>query len=202
MSAEARPGLLVRPAQPGDAPAIARVLATALGDKFRAAYGARVEPVLAALARHDIGRRGEHHLVAELEGAVVGAVHLTFAEEPDPAFADRVAAEAGRLGALRALVVLSALAHARLQPDEAYVEELGVVPEARRRGVARALLSACEEEARRRGRRYLTLWVTCENAPAIALYERTGFRARRHKRTVAGRLFFGTRGMLLMEKPL
>jgi len=45
-----------------------------------------------------------------------------------------------------------------------------------RRGVARALLQACEAYARRHGRAALTLEVRYDNAPAIALYEEFGFR--------------------------
>ena len=45
-----------------------------------------------------------------------------------------------------------------------------------RRGVGRALLQACERYARRNGRKALTLEVRYDNAPAIALYENSGFR--------------------------
>jgi ribosomal protein S18 acetylase RimI-like enzyme len=45
-----------------------------------------------------------------------------------------------------------------------------------RRGVARALLRACEAYARQHGRAALTLEVRYDNARAIALYEKSGFR--------------------------
>jgi ribosomal-protein-alanine acetyltransferase len=45
-----------------------------------------------------------------------------------------------------------------------------------RRGVGYALLQACEAYARRHGRTALTLEVRYDNAPAIALYEKWGFR--------------------------
>ena len=45
-----------------------------------------------------------------------------------------------------------------------------------RRGVGLALLRACEAYARLRGRTGLTLEVRYDNAPAIALYEKWGFR--------------------------
>jgi ribosomal protein S18 acetylase RimI-like enzyme len=98
--------------------------------------------------------------------------------------------------------VLSAVAHSRLAPGEAYVEELGVLPDARRRGIATALLAACEEEARRHSRTCMTLWVTSDNRAAIALYERRGFRVRRRRRSLAARLLMGIPGALLMEKAL
>lgn len=44
------------------------------------------------------------------------------------------------------------------------------------RGIGRALLRACEKAARARGCRELVLEVRPDNAPAIALYERAGFR--------------------------
>ena len=45
-----------------------------------------------------------------------------------------------------------------------------------RRGVGLALLQACEKYARLHGRSELTLEVRYDNAPAIALYEKWGFR--------------------------
>lgn len=63
-----------------------------------------------------------------------------------------------------------------LRPEEAHVRMLGVHPEVRRRGVGRALMDACVEEARRRGKRVLTLNTTEEMAVARAMYEAMGFR--------------------------
>lgn len=193
---------IVRRARPGDADAIARVLITSLGDKLHPAYGDRMDAVVPALVRHDLTRPGECHFVAEREGSVVGAVHLALALDPDPGFAERVAAEAGWLHAVRAYVVLSTIAHSRLAPDEAYVEELGVLPEARRCGAATALLTACVDAARAEKRRRMTLWVTSTNEAAIALYEREGFSVQRRRRSLGARLFLGVPATLLMEKPL
>ena len=47
----------------------------------------------------------------------------------------------------------------------------------RRQGTAQALLRALAGWARERGADVLNLHVTATNAPAIALYERLGFRA-------------------------
>ncbi|HZP89702.1 MAG TPA: GNAT family N-acetyltransferase [Actinomycetota bacterium] len=63
-----------------------------------------------------------------------------------------------------------------LAPDEAHLRMLGVHPEARRRGIARALMEACVERARAAGRRRLTLNTTERMRAARAMYERMGFR--------------------------
>lgn len=62
-----------------------------------------------------------------------------------------------------------------LRPEEAHVRMLGVHPDHRRRGVARALMAACEEEARRRGRTLLTLHTTRRMRAAQRMYEALGF---------------------------
>lgn len=49
-------------------------------------------------------------------------------------------------------------------------------PEARGKGVASALLAAAEQAARQRGCRELRLEVRIDNAAAIRLYERLGYR--------------------------
>ena len=63
-----------------------------------------------------------------------------------------------------------------------WVEELYVVPEARRTGVARALLARVIEEARRRGVRAVELEVLPTQAAASALYRAFGFEEVRRQR--------------------
>ncbi|MGA4842424.1 GNAT family N-acetyltransferase [Streptomyces sp. G45] len=85
------------------------------------------------------------HLVAEVDGRVVGYVRLGL---PTP---------------------LAVNAHVR------QILGFVVAEEARGRGVGRELLRAVTEEARRQGARRLTLRVLGHNAPARALYESEGF---------------------------
>jgi len=59
--------------------------------------------------------------------------------------------------------------------DELQVLALGVLPSARRQGVARALLEHAVTAARAAGGRRVTLEVARNNAPARGLYESSGF---------------------------
>jgi len=59
----------------------------------------------------------------------------------------------------------------------AWVFSMWVDPTVRRQGTAQALLRVLAAWARERGADVLNLHVTETNAPAIALYERLGFRA-------------------------
>jgi ribosomal protein S18 acetylase RimI-like enzyme len=85
------------------------------------------------------------HLVAELNGSVVGYIRLKPATR------------------------LPENAHV------IQVQGLAVQPGARRRGVAGSLLDAAEKQMRERGLRKLTLRVLSSNPGAIRLYERHGF---------------------------
>jgi ribosomal protein S18 acetylase RimI-like enzyme len=58
----------------------------------------------------------------------------------------------------------------------ARIYSLAVDPAQGRRGVGRALLQACERYARAHGRSALRLEVRYDNAAAIALYEKMGYR--------------------------
>lgn len=60
-----------------------------------------------------------------------------------------------------------------------YVYDLYVVPEARRQGVARALMSAAENLARRRGYREIGLTVATHNDAARRLYDSLGYLPER-----------------------
>ncbi len=59
--------------------------------------------------------------------------------------------------------------------DEGYIANVAVAPEARRRGIARALLTELERRARAIPLAFLTLEVRAGNAPAIALYASLGY---------------------------
>ncbi|HEX4698695.1 MAG TPA: GNAT family N-acetyltransferase [Actinomycetes bacterium] len=87
----------------------------------------------------------EDHLVAEIDGSVVGYVRL------------------------RPGTPLPESSHV-LQ-----VNGIAVDAAARRRGVAAALLAAAEEQARDQGATKITLRVLGTNAPARRLYERSGY---------------------------
>lgn len=62
-----------------------------------------------------------------------------------------------------------------LDPAEAHIRMLGVAPEARRRGIARALMADCMDRARARGKTFLTLHTTARMAAAQQMYESLGF---------------------------
>jgi [ribosomal protein S18]-alanine N-acetyltransferase len=61
--------------------------------------------------------------------------------------------------------------------DEIHVLNVGTAPEARRQGVARALMEEAKVRGRARGARLSTLEVRRSNAPAIALYRSLGYLA-------------------------
>jgi GNAT superfamily N-acetyltransferase len=62
-----------------------------------------------------------------------------------------------------------------LAPDEAHIRMLGVDPEARGEGIGRLLMDGAVEEARRAGKRRMTLGTTERMVAAHRLYESMGF---------------------------
>lgn len=69
-----------------------------------------------------------------------------------------------------------ALAVVRRSGRSVRIYSIAVDPRFGRRGVGSALLQACEKFALAQGKAALTLEVRYDNAPAIALYEKFGFR--------------------------
>ncbi|HEV3474108.1 MAG TPA: GNAT family N-acetyltransferase [Actinomycetota bacterium] len=134
---------------------------TAAGEATAAAYREFVPPddpggwedYLVRVA--DVGARAERALVvvAEEDGKILGTVTVELE--------DRIVG-----------------GHPRepLAPGEAHVRMLGVTPDARRRGVARMLMDACIDAARRAGKRRITLGTTERMDGARRLYEAMGFR--------------------------
>ena len=86
------------------------------------------------------------------------------------------AAQLGQPGVIALLDEAGGLIVMRVAADEAEVLTLGVVPEARRKGVGRALLQAGCAAARDGGAAKVFLEVAARNTGALALYEGDGFR--------------------------
>ncbi len=66
--------------------------------------------------------------------------------------------------------------------DEGDISNVAVHPDVRRRGVADALLDALQARARALLLSFLTLEVRQSNAPAVALYEKHGYRIAGRRR--------------------
>ena len=56
-----------------------------------------------------------------------------------------------------------------------YLTELFLLPQARGKGLGRALIEACEAWARERGHKLLTVGVLSQNRSAVRAYECTGY---------------------------
>jgi ribosomal protein S18 acetylase RimI-like enzyme len=65
-----------------------------------------------------------------------------------------------------------------MRDDAFHIARLGVLPQARRRGVAKALVTRAEQATREAGLALLTLVVWADNDAACALYRDLGFTQR------------------------
>ena len=63
----------------------------------------------------------------------------------------------------------------RAVADEAEIITIGVAPDARRTGIAAAMLGIMESDLKKSGVKHIFLEVAADNAPARALYEQSGF---------------------------
>ena len=174
------PGFTIRPGlPPGTRPQAVRLYWTAFGPKLGRVLG----PEARALAFLDRAMQGDHCLSAvATEGRLLGLAGFrtergSFAGgSPDDLRA--VYGWAGGLWRARLLGLLEDAEAGR----QFLVDGLCVVPDARGRGVGRALIAAICAEAARRGHDTVRLDVVDTNLRARALYERLGFRAVRTAR--------------------
>ncbi|MDZ5646804.1 GNAT family N-acetyltransferase [Nitrospirillum sp. BR 11828] len=124
-------------------------------------------------------------LAAEVE--VLGAVHaLCFADATvaGPAWSAQAIADLLSLPGVAALMILDGdqppglplgMALIRTVVDEAEILTIGVIPDARGRGLGVALVQACVNMAASAGAAALYLEVAETNTPARRLYAATGF---------------------------
>jgi ribosomal-protein-alanine N-acetyltransferase len=107
--------------------------------------------------------------------AALAAIHA-MAFPPHEAWGeDAIALQLAMPGVLGLLHARGGMILIRVTEDEAEVLTLAVAPEARRQGVAGALLAAAMAAAREQAARTMVLEVAIGNAAARALYERAGF---------------------------
>jgi ribosomal protein S18 acetylase RimI-like enzyme len=139
----------VRPARPEEFEEAGRVTALAY-QEFARPGEAAWEEYLARIA--DVPARADraHVLVAVEDGRILGSATLELSE--------RIEADDPPLPA-----------------EEAHIRMLGVHPDARGRGVARALIEACFRRAATEGRSRMTLHTTERMRAAQAMYGRMGF---------------------------
>jgi len=194
---------VIRPAEHSDAEAVGALLATALDAKYRPTLGRHAAAALTNVLHEDLRTPAHGYWVAVRRGTIVGAAHLATAEDlPPTGVVQRLSQTVGWWRAIWALTALSILAHGPLADDEAYVGELVVAPNVRRQRVGATLMEHLDARATALGKSRLTLWVTDDNAPARALYTGLGFTECAQRNWHVGRLVFGSRGAVLMEKRL
>jgi ribosomal protein S18 acetylase RimI-like enzyme len=125
------------------------------------------EPYLARIA--DVGSRAEQAivLVALDRGVIAGSVTLELDSRIGPAPSEPLAAH------------------------EAHIRMLGVSPEHRGHGIARRLMLACIDIARRRGKRVMTLETDSDMVGAQQLYKELGFEPTGTQQREGGPLLLG-----------
>jgi ribosomal protein S18 acetylase RimI-like enzyme len=125
---------------------------------------------------------------ARVFGRLLHTFNVEFGESTPTAgvIAERAAPliESGEVTVLFAGEGPDGFAELRFRPSlytgalDAYLEELYVVPERRRRGLGRALLEASIRYARARGAAHIDLGTSEDDVAARALYESAGFTNR------------------------
>ena len=114
-------------------------------------------------------------LVSVAHAAAMAAIHREAFPPQDSWSSDVFALQIASRGVFGLLDPRGGLILCRIAADESEVVTLAVVPAVRRRGVAKALLRAAMDHARRAGAVAMFLEVNVVNAPARDLYDSLGF---------------------------
>ena len=166
------PNIITRPATRNDADIIARVVAMAIGDEYalRRYCGEDYMDVLAEIAlSEDTQYSWQYAIVAEVEGRVAGAVigydgaHLHILRE-------------GTFATIRRSTGHTPAIVDETEPDEYYLDSIGVLPEYRGMGVGSALIEAFCAKAFAEGHSRVGLIVDIDNPDAEKLYTPLGFK--------------------------
>jgi len=196
----------IRPARMDDIYPILGLHREAFADKFGVAFGANgaargIEAMAEAWRRQGISAlRGM--LVATAGDRVIGTITLrTWEMVGDNSGVAELAFHQvlGTWGAIRSIFALSLLDHP-IGRDEGYITDVAVIGPYRRRGVAQALLTHAEEDARQRRKRFLGLYVSAANHGARRLYLRAGFFEHHKRRSLLAGWLLRQRVWMYMRK--
>lgn len=143
-----------------------------------------------------------HCFTAIADGKLLGV--LMFQTADREFFHPKLAAAFARFSPVRALrIVLNLLLLSRTaRPDEFIVDSLAVSPAARGLGIGTRLLGRAEDKARAMGKDTMSLDAIGENAGAIRLYERMGFKTTRVWRSKWLESAIRSNEVRRLEKPL
>ncbi len=168
------PEVTIRPARPADAPVLAALDILAGGGVYEFLYDDRpgepgaAQQMLQAVLSADTALSWSRALIAELDGAPVGAVtSQPYSDQPPSGLEPSVPKD-------RAAHVAPIQAMGR--PGSWFINMLAVRAKASGHGVGRALIEAVAGKARAAGFSELTLRVFADNAAALGLYRKCGFR--------------------------
>lgn len=196
--------VVIRPFREDDLERAAYIFTRAFGDKMRTLSGLPEEDwadlLIESRALPLSAFKG--HMVAEVDGEVVGLMALDWKGKGKPSKAQ---VKGGRRFSWRQrwrVRVAQWVVTVRAKPGDLYVQYIGVSPEAQGTGVGTALLAEGEALARERGLMRFTLYVATNNDGAKRLYQRLGFEERGRVRSRVSRRLFGVDEWLYMVKPL
>lgn len=122
-------------------------------------------------------------LASQAHVPAMAAIHAAAFPPNETWGADAISLQLALPGAFGFIDERGGMLLGRVTGDEAEILTLAVASEARRQGIARALLEAAHKETERRGGRTIFLEVAVGNTPARELYCRFGFTevGRRHR---------------------
>ena len=206
--------IIIRPAQPKDAPAAARLMYYS-GPNYMLAFFSQTEDKAIAVLRKmfPLPRHAESYtyaFVAQDEGNVVGAFS---------GFNGKSLRCANRVSRMYGPVWLVALppwqiprmiaafndfntAVPPVLDEEYYVMHFAVLPDRQGQGIGKQLMEFAEGQARTKGLKRLTLDVELDNEGARRFYKRSGFQAIKVVTDLAYCKRFGFRGSIRMVKPV
>lgn len=175
-----------------------RLAYEAFAKKFR--VGFRDADGLVRLFGDSVNTR--HCFTAIADGKLMGI--LMFQTVDREFFQPKLSAAFTRFSPVRALrIVLNLhLLTRTVRPDEFVVDLLAVAPAAQGLGIGTRLMNQAENMARAMGKNTMSLDVIGENADAIRLYERMGFKTTRVWRSKWLELAIRSKEVRRMEKPL
>jgi GNAT superfamily N-acetyltransferase len=182
--------IAIRPLAAADRLAAGRIYARAFPELMTMMLRARAD--LGPLVMADLFDPTPNLWAAELDGTLAGVAWLQDELAPDgariwPALRHYLPVCPAARGWFSSFLVHQV----RLRPDLLYLDGLAVADTARGRGVGRELLTFVIDEARRRHKRAVGLYVLEGSGQARAMYLRRGFRPVRRERLRVLRRFSG-----------
>jgi len=192
----------IREAKVEDIDEIVKLMLICFSDKFNVIFGSRIKKGKIALIEDLKTRKSlEDIIVAVCNEKIVGVFSLRF-KETQYDFFSTLKIFIKHLGVINGVrsIFLGGFLPFSLSDDKCFIDYLGVLPEFRKQGIGKDLITHGEKLAIEKNKKYIFCFINSSNIEPRQLVGKFGFKEKYVKTSILSKVFFKEFDWIYLEK--